>query len=224
MTETAPNSNRFRVFVLVLTLLNTLFAATLSGLQVDANIRAAKANRDSQYLRLLLADELAEMGLRSAYDFELYASTVQYFQQSLAMEQAALDFDIKGDSENAARLRSQSKIDRARFERGTSLSRIYRDPRYAPADEMSIPNWKAYLADQLKPANDLLARQRAATDVYHKWNKKADAYVAVLTIVAIAFFLLGLAQSTTHLRLFFAASALGIMSIAAVWTGLIIIL
>ena len=47
MNDTPTTPDRFRIFVLILTLLNTIFAALLSGLQVDANIRADKANRDS---------------------------------------------------------------------------------------------------------------------------------------------------------------------------------
>ena len=49
-----------------------------------------------------------------------------------------------------------------------------------------------------------------------------DVAIAVLSILAIAFFLLGLAQSTSLMRLFFAISALGIVFIAA-WTGFILI-
>ena len=44
MNEAAPNTDRWKSFVLVLTLINTIFAALLSGLQVDAGIRANHAN------------------------------------------------------------------------------------------------------------------------------------------------------------------------------------
>lgn len=120
-------------------------------------------------------------------------------------------------------MHSQSEVAKARSEKGTSLSVFYSDPRYAPTKADATPNLDAYLVDQMKAPNDLVAKQNTATDEYHKWNKKGDAYVAVLTVIAIAFFLLGLAQSTSRLRLFFAISALAIMFIAAAWTGLIMI-
>jgi len=223
MNEPAPNTDRFRTLVLVLTLINTIFAATLFGLQVDANIRANNANRDSQYYALLASNELVRLGQQSAYDLELFANTVKDTQQSLVMEFTALELEKNGNKDSAVRLRSQSEISKARSEKGVSLSLFYADPRYAPKEPDGMPDFQAYLADQGKSPNDLVAKQNAASDAYHKWNGKADAYVAILTLLAIAFFLLGLAQSSVRMRLVFAGSAVVIMTLAAVWTGYIMI-
>jgi hypothetical protein len=223
VNESTPNTDRFRTLVLVLTLINTIFAATLSGLQVDANIRANNANRDSQYFALLASNELVRLGQQSAYDLELFANTVKDTQQSLVMEFTALELEKNGDKESAARLRSQSEISKARSEKGVSLSLLYSDPRYAPTEPDGMPDFQAYLDDQSQGPNDLVAKQNAASDAYHKWNGKADAYVAILTVLAIAFFLLGIAQSSARMRLFFAGSAVVIMALAAVWTGYIMI-
>ena len=223
MNETTPNTERFRTLVLVLTLINTIFAAVLSGLQVDANIRANDANRDSQYYALLAANELVRIGHQSAYDLELFANTVKDTQQSLVMEFTALELEKNGDKDNAARLRSQSEIAKARSERGVALSLLYSDPRYAPKEPDGIPDLEAYLADQSKSPNDLVAKQNVASDAYHQWSTKGDAYVAILTVLAIVFFLLGLAQSSGRMRLFFALSALVVMLIAAAWTGYVLV-
>jgi hypothetical protein len=220
---TPPNTERFRMLILVLTLLNTIFAAALAGLQVDANIRAEHANRDSQYYALQAADELVRLGHQSAYDLELFSNTVKDAQQSLVLQFTALELEKKGDKENAERLRSQSEIAQARSDKGVSLSLLYSDPRYAPTEPDGLPNFKAYVADQSKNPNDLVARQNTASDSYHKWSGKADSYVAVLTTLAIAFFLLGLAQSSVRMRLFFAMSAVVVMLLAAVWTGYILV-
>ena len=223
MNEPAPHIDRFRVFILALTLLNTIFAALLSGLQVDANIRADKANRDSQYYALLTANELVRMGHQNAYDLELFATTVKDAQQSLVMALTALELEEAGEEESAARLVSQSEIAEARSDKGIALSLLYLDPRYAPDEPDGIPDLEAYLADQTKLPNELVAKQNAASDEYHRWDNKGDSYIAVLSILAIAFFLLGLAQSTTRMRLFFAISALAVIVIAAVWTGFIMV-
>jgi len=222
-TTATPNTDRFRVLILVLTLLNTIFAAALAGLQVDANIRADRANRDSQYYALLMANELVRVGHQSAYDFELFTTTVKDAQQSLVMGLTALELEQDGEEESAAKLQSQSEVAQARSDKGIALSRLYTDPRYAPTEPDGIPDLEAYLADQSKTPNDLVAKQNTATDQYHRWDNKAGSYIAVLSILAIAFFLLGLAQSTAHMRLFFAISALGIMALAAAWTGFIVI-
>jgi hypothetical protein len=223
MNETTPNTDRFRTLILVLTLINTIFAAALSGLQVDANIRANNANRDSQYYALLASNELVRLGHQSAYDLELFANTVKDTQQSLVMEFTALELEKDGKKDNAAKLRSQSEIAQARSEKGIALSLLYSDPRYAPKEADGIPDLEAYLADQSKTPNDLVTKQNAASDAYHKWSSKADSFVAVLTVLAIVFFLLGVAQSSVRMRLFFAGSAVVIMLLAALWTGYIMI-
>ena len=226
ITNTAPTptptTNRFKTLVLVLTLLNTIFAAVLSGLQVDANIRASDANRDSQYYAVLVSDELIREGQQSAYDMKLLTTIIKDTQQSLVMNFTALELEQAGDDENTADLQIQSQVAEARSNTGKSFSRFYSDPRYAPTEEGGTPMLDTYIADQFQISNELLEKQNTAADDYQKWNRKADAYVAVLTILAITFFLLGLAQSSDRMRLFFAVSALVITLGAVLWTGFII--
>jgi hypothetical protein len=217
------NIDRFRVLILALTLLNTIFVAILSGLQVDANIRADRANRDSQYYALLASNEVIRFGHQSAYDLKLVATTIQQAQQSLVMQLTALELEEAGEQGSAEALVTQSEVSQARADKGFSLSVLYADPRYAPEEPGGLPNETAYLEDLSEAANEYVTRQNTASDAYHKWDNKADAYIAVLSILAIAFFLLGLAQSTTRLRLFFGVSALAIMLLAGTWTGFILV-
>lgn len=223
MNETTSKTERYKTFVLVLTLLNTIFAAILSGLQVDANIRAGDANRDSQYYALLASNELVREGQQGAYDMKLLTNIIKDTQQSLVMQFTALELEQNGDDKGAADLQIQAQIAQARSDKGSSFSRFYSDPRYAPTETGGMPNLETYIADQYQAANELVAKQNAAADDYKKWNSKSDAYVAILTILAIAFFLLGLAQSSERMRLFFALSALTILLGALFWTGFVII-
>jgi hypothetical protein len=223
VSESTPAIDRFRTVILGLTLLNTIFAAILSGLQVDANIRADQANRDSQYYALLAADEIIRFGHRSSYDLKLLATTTRDAQQSLVMQLTALELDDAGESEAAAALLSQSEVAQARSEAGHALSVFYTDSRYAPSEPDGLPDSDTYLADLSKAANEFTLQQNAASDAYHKWDNKADSYIAVLSILAIAFFLLGLAQSAIRMRFFFGISALAVMSLAVAWTVFILI-
>jgi hypothetical protein len=223
MNEMTSKTERYKTFVLVLTLLNTIFAAILSGLQVDANIRAGDANRDSQYYALLASNELVREGQQGAYDMKLLTNIIKDTQQSLVMQFTALELEQNGDDKGAADLQIQAQIVQARSDKGISFSRFYSDPRYAPTETGGMPNLETYIADQYQAANELVAKQNAAADDYKKWNSKSDAYVAILTILAIAFFLLGLAQSSERMRLFFAVSALTILLGALLWTGFVII-
>src|SRR5215211_8423653 len=140
MNQPSPIPDRLRVFILALTLLNTIFAAALAGLQVDANIRADRANRDSQYYALLAANELVRVGHQSAYDFELFATTVKDAQQSLVMGLTALELEQDDQEESAAKLQSQSEVAQARSAKGIALSLLYTDPRYAPTEPDGIPD------------------------------------------------------------------------------------
>jgi hypothetical protein len=223
MNETTPNTDRFRSLIFVLLFVNMLFAVALFGLQVDANIRANHANRDAQYFSLQASNERIRLSQQSAYDLELFVVTAKDAQQSTVMELTALELEKNGDKDSAARLRSQSEVAQARSEKGTSLSILYSDPRYAPQEPDGMPDVQSYFDDQGKSPNDLVAKQNAASDAYHTWNGKADAYVAILPFLVIAFFLLGLAQSSIRKRLVFAGSAIVIMVLAAIWTGYILI-
>jgi hypothetical protein len=223
VNESTLRTDRFRIFIVALTLLNTIFAAVLSGLQVDANVRADQANRDSHYYALLASNEVIRFGHQSAYDLKLLATTIKDAQQSLVMELTALELEDAGESESAAALLSQSEVVQARSDAGSALSIFNTDPRYAPSEPGGLPDSDAYIADLSKAANDFIAQQNAASDAYHKWDNKADSYITVLSLLAIAFFLLGLAQSTVRMRFFFAISALAVMIVAAAWTGFILI-
>ena len=223
MNEASPNTDRWKSFVLVLTLINTIFAALLSGLQVDVGIRANNANRDSQYYALLASNELVRQGYQSAYDFQTLTSAMRSSQESLVMEFTALSLEQNGDKTGSKNPHLQSVIAQARATTAEKFSIMYTDPRYAPDQPDGMPNAQAYVDDQAKIANEMVAKQNVASDEYQKWNKKSDAYVAVLTLLAIVFFLLGMAQSTQRMRPFFAFSALFILLIAGAWSFLIFI-
>lgn len=221
MNESTPNTDRWKNFVLVLTLINTIFAALLSGLQVDVGIRANNANRDSQYYAVLLSNELVRQGYQSAYDFQTLTSGMRYSQESLVQEFTALSLEQNGDKSGADEAHLQSVISKARAATAEKFSFMHNDPRYAPAQPDGAPDAQAYVDDHAKIANEILVQQNAASDEYQKWNKKSDAYVAVLTLLAIVFFLLGVSQSTQRMRPFFALSGLALLLLAGAWSLLI---
>ena len=83
----------------------------------------------------------------------------------------------------------------------------------------------AYLSDLNAPSMALVQKQNDASSAYHRWNNKSDLYVAVLTVLAIAFFLLGVAQmSQPRIRLLFSAFATGVISIGILWALILVII
>lgn len=222
MNSAAPNTERWKSVVLVLTLINTVFAALLSGLQVDAGIRANNANRDSQYYAALASSELVRQGHQSSYDFQTFTDALRASQEALIFEFTSLNLQQEGNTSGAENFHNQSVIAQARADAARKFSVLYNDPRYAPDQPDGMPNAESYVADHAEIANELVTKQNAASDEYQKWNKKSDAYTAVLTLLAIVFFLLGVAQSTQRMRPFFMVSALVIMLISVAWTFLVL--
>ncbi len=70
----------------------------------------------------------------------------------------------------------------------------------------------------------MLKQQNDSVDAYNIWNARSDTYTAILTVMAIALFLFGLAQAVTpRLRLLFALfGAIGTLA-AALWTLLTVV-
>ena len=102
-----------------------------------------------------------------------------------------------------------------------TYSVFYTDPRYAPQTADGLPNTEAYLTNAFAKANEITEIQNNASDEYRRWDGKADTYVSVLTVMAMAFFLFGLAQALKgRMRLVFAIFGAVILIGSSAWTFL----
>lgn len=215
---------RYKTLIVVLTLITTVITAMIATLQADANIRANNANRDSQYYAILVSGELVRSGLQSSYDLNTFSKVLLEKQTALMMQFTALQSEQSADKLGTALNNISALAAQARADKLINFSIFYTDPRYAPKTADGLPDAEAYLADISNEANKILEKQNAAADEYHKWNNKSDAYVGVLTVIAVAFFLFGLAQAVKgRMRLVFAVFGLVILLAASAWTLLILV-
>lgn len=215
---------RYKTLIVVLTLITTVITAMIATLQADANIRANNANRDSQYYAILVSGELVRSGLQSSYDLNTFSKVLLEKQTALMMQFTALQSEQSADKLGTALNNISALAAQARADKLINFSIFYTDPRYAPKTADGLPDAEAYLADISDEANKILEKQNAAADEYHKWNSKSDAYVGVLTVIAVAFFLFGLAQAVKgRMRLVFAVFGLVILLAASAWTLLILV-
>jgi hypothetical protein len=221
-TEANTTPDRTRLTILILTLITTVFSAILAGLQADASIRASEANTESQYYAVLTSAELVRQGQESAYDLATLARALQNSQESLILEFSALELDVRGNNNDAKRLRDQAQTAQTRAQAAYNLSVFYTNPRYAPQEEGNLPDTQTYINDKTASANALVEQQNNAADAYHRWDEKSDSYLTILTLLALVFFLLGVAQTTSRLRIVFAGLASLILIICAVWTLLVL--
>lgn len=223
-TSQSPNQDRYKILVVVLTVATTVIAAIVSGLQADANIRAAASNTDSQVYAIQAAGELHRQGLQAAYDTGVFAGYLKDSQEAAVLQVTALLQQQNGDLPGSQSSQQGAAIAQARADTAKLFSIFYSDSRYAPKSADGTPDMQAYLNDSYAAANDLVAKQNSASDNYNRWNRKGDSYTSGLAILAIAFFLFGLAQALTpRLRLLFAIFGLAAMAGAGFWMILILL-
>jgi hypothetical protein len=219
-----PNPDRYKTLVVIFTVLTTVITAIIAGLQADANIRSSVDNRDSQVDAILAAGELHRQGLQSAYDTNVFTGYLKDSEEAIVLQLTALEQDQAGDKQASTASLEQAAVAQARSDTAKKFSIFFNDPRYAPKSADAMPDMQAYLTDSYVAANDLVAKQNAAADDYNMWNRKGDAYTSVLAILAVAFFLFGLAQALTpRLRLLFAIFGAVAMAGASLWTILILV-
>ena len=199
-------NDRYKSLIVVLIVFTTVLAAALAALQADANVRADIANRNSQYLTALVSAELTRGGFESNYELTVFGDYLKNLQEATVLELTALEQETDGNEDAAQATRALAAISQAGADIGEKFSIFYNDPRYAPQSENDLPNTDQYLTDVFEKVNELVDQQNEAADAYHAWDRKADSYITALTVLAVAFFLFGLAQALkdTRIRLIFA--------------------
>jgi hypothetical protein len=212
-------TDRTRRIVVILTLITTIVAAVVAGLQVEADTQADSANRQSELLVLQTTARQVSDAYLENYQTALVKSVLADTQEGLTLDLAALKRTAAGDATGSAQLTSQALSKRARAERAMALSDIYQDPALAPAGPNGFPNVAKYFADRIAGTQQLLTEQNAAADTYNMWSSRSGTYVAILSILAVTFFLLGPAQIGRRMRPFLAASASGLLVVSVVWAA-----
>lgn len=212
--NTQQTSDRYKNLILVLTVFTTVLAAALAALQADASIRADIANRDSQYLAVLASGELTRAGLESNYELNVFGDYLKNLQEATVLELTALEQETDGNDEAAQASRALASISQTSADAGEKFSIFHTDPRYAPQSENDLPNAEQYLTDVFERVNEIVAQQNEAADAYHVWDRKADSYITALTVLAVAFFLCGLAQALKDIRVRLIFAIFGVVVIA----------
>lgn len=213
------NSENWKKLILVLIVLNTVLGAIVGFLQTDAGIRSNQANIESEFFSVLASGEILRSSIQSTYDMASYGEVLKNTQELLVLQYTALDEASKGNLSGSELLSLQAAVQQARADQAIRFSLFFSDPRYAPKGQDQPPDIQSYLDEQNSLAKTLVSKQNIASDTYHQWSKKADTYVAILSILAVAFFLLGLGQSlTSKIRPLFVGFGMLVMTIGSIWT------
>jgi hypothetical protein len=214
------SGDRGRRIVVILTLVTTIVAAIVAGLEVEASTRSDTANRESERLVLTVSAQQVSDTADEGYQSRLVTDVLTNTQQAITLDIAALDLVKAGDTAGATQIAKLAEASRARADRAKALSDIYADPTYAPTSPEGLPDVQAYYDVRAAGESALVAQQNAASDDYNLWGSRSDTYVAILSVLAITFFLLGLAQVAKRMRPFLAACGGTLLVLAIGWAAL----
>lgn len=212
------DSSRLRRFVVVMTLVTTVLAAVVAGLEVNASSEADRANRESERLVVLGSNVVISAKADAELQERLLAQILTLSQDALVDGLSAAQLEAGGDIDGAAEARARAAVSDAKAARARALTPLYTDPRYAPSSADELPDLEAYLADGDAPAIELTRQQNAASDDYAMWSAKSDAYVGILSVLAVAFFLLGVGQVAGRTRALLATVATVMVVGSIGWT------
>jgi hypothetical protein len=156
---------------------------------------------------------LHRAGLEANYEFTVFGDYLKNLQESTILQLTALEQEQNGDDDAAKATNELASIAQARADAAVKFSTLYSDARYAPQGGDIMPMAEQYIIDLNARSNEIVAQQNESADAYNRWNRKADSYVTALTILAVAFFLFGLAQAVKSARMRLAFAVFGFVVI-----------
>ncbi len=203
--EEEEKEEPFKQIVTVLIATVALIATLIAYLQADASNQAGGANRNVQQYAL---DALGERTYGESQLGYHYYTAAQAWKQ---LDVLATSSDRHGNSAAAARYRSAMDAISQRTD-------IF-DAKYFDPDTDVVPNSDAYAADlYVTSAADLAERSVLQLALHSAWDDKANAYIAHLTLLAVALALFGLGLAISgFVRYIFAVAGVLMVSFTIVW-------
>ena len=215
--------DRWKTTTLILTVLTTVFASILAALQTNADIRAATANRDSQSLACSPRESCSAPGLVANYEFSLLVEIVKDLQTSTIFGLTALEQQYHAARRAAPRPAASWPLPPRR-----ALNAAKPSPRCTPMRatrprRVQLPGPAGLHAGPAAGAASSSPSRTRPPICTSYGVPSADAYVTVLTVLAVAFFLFGLAQTVQALQLqrFFVLSGALILGGTILWAATI---
>lgn len=211
--EVDESSPGFKRLVAVLVVSITFFGALVGYLQTVASNEEEKAARDANVSAVSsFASQVdANTQFRTAYDVYTESKLIQQ-RQLIAHNRNLLVQDPVAALESA---RWESV--RQSFE---ALSPLLNEKRYKDDADPRFP--ERFGADVNLDPNKVRLQQAARAELVQDFGGKADAYVAVLTVLAVSLFLIGLSLTVSGKgRRFLFLPGVGLAAVCVLWAGFI---
>lgn len=211
--EVDETAQPFKRLVAVLVVGITFFGAIVGYLQTVASNEEQTAAREANIAGVTAFSQQVDANtqFRSAYDVYTESKLIQ--QRELIASQRGR---FVGDS--AATIEGERwKTVRESF---AQLSPLLSQERYNDRADPRFP--ERFGADVNVEANKARLQQAARAELVNDYGGKADAYVAVLTVLAVSLFLIGLSLTVAGRgRRFLFVPGVGLAAACVLWAGLI---
>jgi tetratricopeptide (TPR) repeat protein len=207
--EKVDEEEPFKRIVTVLIATVALIAAVVAFLQSDAANQEGSANRNVQQFTLEAQGENTYGATEMSF---YYGTATQAWKELDILAKSADKYD---DPAAAARYRSAR-------DQIVKLSPLLDKEHFDPAKE-DVPNKYAFEADLYKTkATQLTEQASVQLDLKNAWSAKASAYIAHLTLLAVALALFGLALATSgFVRYIFSGVGVVMVGVTLIWLGAI---
>ena len=205
---------RARTIVGIAVVLTTLVTAAVGYLQVRAGSRSSDAGQAGQEYAVLTMSSLLQSQEKAKVDYEHFLKAQeQRGQAGNAFQQSV--FSGPGEKELLALVQERWTKLAAKTQ---ALTPITPNGRDGPQQDLEFP--RHYFARSTADALRYQALQDAANDNNSDWDSRAAKYTAVLTLLAVAVFLFGLALAMPKrvLGVFGAVGAL-LLVVGVAWAG-----
>lgn len=198
--------DRLPAVIAVLIMTVSLVAAGFAYLQTQADNRVATAGRRAEAESVRVLGQLTIQERESAHQFTLfgYANDLGWFSAEL-------------DAIGASGLEYASDLGAAysqAFAHSSSFSSVI-GSEYQRSD--GAVEWGRFVEEQRRPVYLASETQKAEGAVADAWREKGGGYVAVITVLAAALFLLGLAANIEDARRILVFAGSGLALVASLW-------
>jgi tetratricopeptide (TPR) repeat protein len=203
---TTDRDARLPASIAVLIMVVSLVGAAFAYLQTQANNRGAIASRRAQAEAVRVLGHLTIQERDIAHQATLYG-----YASDLALFSSELGFIGTSGLDYASRLGSAYARG---FTQSSSFSSVIGSEYQRPD---GFVEWARFVEEQRRPVYRASEVQKAQDAVAAAWWAKGARYVAIITVLAAALFLLGLAANVEDARRILVRSGSGLALAAALW-------
>ena len=204
----------FNQVVAVAIVVTTLGAAGVEWVRSNAEDAEGAASRSAQILAVSASDAQWRDTQNANADFASYGVTSEY----LALEYWAIQKILFSEGSNTA---ANKELDRyTKLADDASQYGDFQVGVYGPDADPNYP--ENFYATRQTQADVIAAQQDAQNDHRADWAYQVAAYTAMLAVLAVAVYLLGLSLSLTiPIRRQLAALGIGLFVVSSTWAGII---